>query len=234
VEEHEGLFARCPPYGVIFIDEIGDLCVPVQIKLLQVLQDRIFFPVGSHAPRRFSGRVVAATNQPLHRLRREGKFRDDLYYRLSSDVVELPPLRRRLREDPAEFDLLLDSILARVTGEAAASEKETVKRTILEGVGPDYPWPGNVRELEQAVKRVILTGRYVPDGGAETREDEEGRIAEKIGAGTISAEELLASYCAMLYRRHGTYEEVARRARLDRRTAKKYVQAGISAGNAGG
>ena len=101
VEAHEGIFARCSPHGAIFLDEIGEVSAPVQIKLLRVLQDRVFSPVGSHEQVRFRGRVIAATNKPLDALRGPGGFRDDFYYRLCSDTITVPPLRQRLREDAA-------------------------------------------------------------------------------------------------------------------------------------
>lgn len=224
VENHEGLFSRCAPHGVIFLDEIGDVSIPVQIKLLQVLQERVFFPVGSHEAKRFSGRIVAATNRPLDEMLASGKFRDDLYYRLCSDVVNLPPLRVRLREDPEELDHLLGAILTRLAGETAGREKQLLKKVLLRDVGADYAWPGNVRELEQAMKRIILTGRYQGMKSEAPRPDAAGRLASGMRAGALNAEELLAAYCGMLYQSYGTYEEVSRRTKLDRRTAKKYVQ----------
>jgi two-component system, NtrC family, response regulator HydG len=224
VDSHEGLFSRCSPHGVIFLDEIGDISIPVQIKLLQVLQERIFFPVGSHEAKRFSGRIVAATNRPLDQLLVTGRFRDDLYYRLCSDVVTLPPLRQRLQEDPEEMEGLLDSILTRLTGETSDREKELVKKVLSQDVGQDYPWPGNVRELEQAVKRIILTGCYQGMKRDLAKADNADRLSQAMQEGLLNAEALLAGYCALLYRRFGTYEEVSRRTQLDRRTVKKYVQ----------
>jgi two-component system, NtrC family, response regulator HydG len=230
VEQHEGLFSRCAPHGVIFLDEIGDIGIPVQIKLLQVLQERIFFPVGSHEARRFSGRIIAATNRPLDELIEQGQFRDDLYYRLCSDVITLPPLRQRLLEEPAELDRLLASILARLAGEVPEREKLLVKKILARDVGPGYPWPGNVRELEQAVKRIILTGRCQVIRREEPRRDGADRLAREMNEGSLNAEALLAGYCALLYGRFGTYEEVSRRTQLDRRTVKKYVQMGLEVG----
>ncbi len=226
VEHHEGLFSRCAPHGVIFLDEIGDVSVPVQIKLLQVLQERIFSPVGSHEAKRFSGRIVAATNRPLDELLAAGEFRADLYYRLCSEVITLPPLRQRLQEEPAEMGRLLDSILARLAGEASDRENRQVKKMLQQDVGADYSWPGNVRELEQAVKRVILTGRYQGMKRGGVQRDEGDRLALGVKDGVLTAEALLAGYCALLYRRFGSYEEVSRRTQLDRRTVKKYLQVG--------
>jgi transcriptional regulator with AAA-type ATPase domain len=224
VENHDGLFSRCAPHGVIFLDEIGDVSVPVQIKLLQVLQERVFFPVGSHEAKRFSGRVVAATNRPLDQFLQEGRFREDLYYRLCSDVVTLPPLRQRLREDGGELAILLESILRRLAGEGAyAREVQLVRRVLERDLGPDYPWPGNVRELEQAVKRIVITGHYRGMRRESREKDDRGRLLAQMEEGALSAEALLSRYCAMLHTHLGSYEEVARRTRLDRRTVKKHV-----------
>lgn len=229
VEHHEGLFSRCAPHGVIFLDEIGDISVPVQIKLLQVLQERLFFPVGSHEAKRFSGRIIAATNRPLDELIADGKFRADLYYRLCSDVITLPPLRQRLREDPAEMDNLLGSILTRLAGKTTDREQQLVKRVLKRDLGPDHAWPGNVRELEQAVKRIILTGHYQVKNNDARMLNDADRLGKGLKEGLLSAESLVTGYCTLLYKSLGSYEEVSRRTQLDRRTVKKYVQLGLGA-----
>ncbi len=213
VEDHPGALARCSPYGAIFLDEIGDLSVPVQIKLLQVLQERTFTPVGSHEKLRFRGRVIAATNKPLDQLRATGQFRDDFYYRLCSDIITVPPLRQRIWEDRRELDDLLASILQRLTGTAALPVELPV----------DYPWPGNVRELEQAIRRILLTREYRGDLRV-VAPDLCAQLQAGVAAGTLDADALLAGYCRLLYEWHGTYEEVARRTNLDRRTVKAYLE----------
>jgi transcriptional regulator with PAS, ATPase and Fis domain len=223
VENHEGLFSRCAPQGVIFLDEIGDISPQVQIKLLQVLQERIFFPVGSHEARRFSGRIIAATNRPMNELCSSGKFRDDLYYRLCSDEITLPSLRQRIKEDPAELDILVSSILSRLAGDVSNREKQLLKKALERDVGQNYPWPGNVRELEQAVKRIILTGHYQGREIGQEKRDDAANLATGMEEGSFDAETLMAKYCSLLYQKFGTYEEVARKTRLDRRTVKKYV-----------
>ncbi len=223
VEEHEGILARSSPHGAIFLDEIGDVPVPIQIKLLRVLQERTFSPVGSHEKRRCQGRILAATNHPLDELRASGRFRDDFYYRLSSDIITVPPLRQRIAEDPQELDELLARVVARLTGQPGDDLVAVVQQAIVGGVGRDYAWPGNVRELEQATRRVLVSGAYQGDRAA-VAPDLATRLRHGIIAGDIEAETLLAGYCAMLYERHGTYEEVARRTGLDRRTAKAHIE----------
>lgn len=226
VEAHEGVFARCSPHGAIFLDEIGDVSVPVQIKLLQVIQDRVFSPVGSHERKTFRGRVIAASNKSIEKLRTEGLFRDDFFYRLCSDVIVVPPLRERIREDSGELDDLIGLTVGRIVGGSPADklqELTAMVRSVIErDLVPEYPWPGNVRELEQCVRRILLTHSYLGDYTSAAA-DFKAAIIENIDAGKYSAQGLLTDYCRLLYERYGTYEEVARRTSLDRRTVKKYL-----------
>jgi len=222
VEAHEGVLARCSPHGAIFLDEIGDVPVPVQVKLLQVLEERVFSPVGSHKRQSFRGRVIAATNKPLSALRREGKFRDDFFYRLCSDIIVVPPLRQRIAQEPGELDALLAHTVAELVGEPAADVVAMVREVIDRDVGADYGWPGNVRELWQCVRRILLARCYAAGGGAAATSVRD-RLLAGVEAGSYEAGGLLADYCALLYERHGTYEAVANRTGLDRRTAKKYI-----------
>lgn len=223
VEAHEGIFARCSEYGSIFLDEIGDVGEPIQIKLLHILQDRGFSPVGSHEKCRFRGRIIAATNRSLDDLRAEGHFRDDFFYRLCSDIIVVPSLRQRIQEDPAEMDDLVSLIVRRISGETSSDILNMVRRKLAESPGEGYAWPGNVRELEQAVRRILLTGAYHGDTRIAAS-DLPSRLLAGIETGSLDAETLLSGYCRLLYERHGTYEEVARRTSLDRRTAKANIQ----------
>jgi len=226
VDAHEGVFARCSPHGAIFLDEIGDVSTPVQIKLLQVLQERTFSPVGSHEKLRFRGRVIAATNHSLDKLRDGKLFRDDFYYRLCSDVVHVPPLRQRLQESKAELEDLLVFLVERMTGEVTPEMVALVRAALDTGVGLDYAWPGNVRELEQAVRRILLTRRYEADRPAAAKSVRD-QLVEGIDRGSLDADALLSGYCTLLHQRHHTFEEVARRANLDRRTVKRYLRQAI-------
>ncbi len=224
LDNHEGWFERCSVHGALFLDEIGDLAVPVQIKLLQVLQERTFTPVGSRNLKRFSGRVIAATNHSIDDLRKQNNFRDDFFYRLCSDVITMPTLRQRIEESPAELEQLVNLLVKRTTGRESRELTGMILETLRRDLPPKYPWPGNVRELEQAVRRILLTQHYAGDSIA-TKLDLEEDLVQKIQAGTLEGRELMSQYCAILYQRFGTYEEVARRTRLDRRTVKKYIEA---------
>lgn len=226
VDDHTGVFGRCHRHGVIFLDEIGEVDPTVQVKLLRVLQERVFSPVGSYATHRFHGRVVAATNRNIDELRRQGQFRDDFYYRLCSDIVEIPPLRRRLREDPLELRRLLDHIVADMVGEAPEIV-EQVEAVIDDQLPAEYRWPGNVRELKQCVRRVILAREYGGDRRLSSPPEDDDpmrRLYRAMDDEQIEAREVMARYCRILYDRHQNYEEVGRRTGLDRRTVKKYVR----------
>lgn len=223
VKDYRGVFERCSPHGAILLDEIGEVSHQLQIKLLHVLQERTFCAVGSHEPARFQGRVIAATNRDIEEIRDRGIFRDDFYYRLTSDVIQVPPLRQRIQEDPQELDDLLEHTVRRMVGRPSPELATMARAVIVERLGMDYPWPGNVRELEQCVRRVILARHYEGKGMAR-RSDPAATLARRVSDGDIDAQHLVSAYCHMLYQRFGTFEEVARRTRLDRRTVKKYIQ----------
>jgi hypothetical protein len=222
VDTHEGWLSRCVDHGVIFLDEIGDLSPSLQVKLLRVLQERTYAPVGGHERRRFAGRVVSATHRPLDELRAAGRFRDDFYFRVCSDRVELPPLRTQLAEDPALLSQLVEHITARILGGTFDDVAAEVTAVIERDLGPTYPWTGNVRELEQCVRRVLLTDACPPLSTASPRAELDPFTA-RIASGTLAADEVLSNYCASLYEQFGSYTDVAARAQLDPRTVKKYV-----------
>jgi transcriptional regulator with PAS, ATPase and Fis domain len=223
VEDHKGLFERCSAHGALFLDEIGDIAIPIQIKLLQVLQERTFSPVGSHSLKRFEGRVIAATNRPIEDLRKKGNFRDDFFYRLSSDIITVPTLRQRIEESPSELEQMVSLLVTRMTGEESPNLMDMILEKLKRDIPSDYTWPGNVRELEQAIRRILLTQHY--DGDITVmRPNLEEELIDKISSGTLKADELLNQYCSLLYKRFGTYQEVSRRTGLDPRTVKKYLR----------
>lgn len=222
VDDHEGLFARCKEQGALFLDEIGDAGPDIQLKVLQVLQERTFRPVGSHQQLRFSGRVIAATNRSIAELRKLGRFRDDFFYRLCSDVIRVPPLRDRISESPSELPLLVELLIERMVGEKRTRLTNLVLDTLSRDLPKSYRWPGNVRELEQAARRILLTRSYL--GDQDMQADSAADLATALQEGRLPARDLLTRYCKLLYERFGTYEEVARRAQLDRRTVKKYLR----------
>jgi len=136
----------------LFLDEIGELPIDLQAKLLRVLQERVFERVGDTRPTKLLARMIAATHRDLGQMVKEGTFREDLYYRLKIVEVHLPPLRER-RED---IPLLVDHLFRRITRETHRRVRY-VSADAMQLLS-NYPWPGNVRELENALTRgVVLT-----------------------------------------------------------------------------
>ncbi len=139
--------------GTIFLDEIGDTTLEFQTKLLRVLQDRTFFPVGGETPRRTAARIIAATHQDLEALVEEGGFREDLYYRLRVVEIVVPPLRERR----GDIEALARHLLARIRAETQ-QEIHHIDPVAMRAL-QEYDWPGNVRELENALTRASILAR---------------------------------------------------------------------------
>lgn len=152
VKDKKGLF-EVADKGTIFLDEIGDMTPAMQVKLLRILQEGTFTPVGSTELRRVDVRVLTATNRDLKEMIETGTFREDLYYRINVINVVVPPLRDRKDDIP----VLLDHFVSRGCKEKNLPLKQIAKRA-MEKIY-DYPWPGNIRELENEVERlIVLTG----------------------------------------------------------------------------
>ncbi len=152
VKDKKGLFEQANG-GTLFLDEIGDTSLSMQVKLLRVLQEGTYMPVGATSPMRSSVRIIAATNKDLKQMMKDGEFREDLYYRINVINVNLPPLRER----PEDIALLMDHFLSKRCAESGLPMK-TISKKCLERM-LDYPWPGNVRQLENEIERlVVLSG----------------------------------------------------------------------------
>ncbi len=149
VASREGRFALANG-GTIFLDEIGDMSPNLQVKLLRVLQEQTYEPVGSSKSETVNVRVIAATNQNLETAIREGRFREDLFYRLNVIPVEVPPLRQR-REDIPLLVMHFLEVLNRERG----TKIDSVSDAALEALSR-YDWPGNVRELENLMERLTV------------------------------------------------------------------------------
>jgi two-component system response regulator HydG len=136
--------------GTIFLDEIGELTPFIQVKLLRVLQEREIERIGESKRRKVNIRIIAATHQNLFKLVQEGKFRDDLYYRLKVFPIHLPPLRKRKDDIPLLVRHFID-IQNKKTGKQIKNLSQEAMRIFM-----DYPWPGNVRELENAIEHAFV------------------------------------------------------------------------------
>ncbi len=220
VSDKSGLFEEADG-GSLFLDEIGDITPALQIKLLRVLQESEIRPVGSTEPSKVDVRVIAATHRDLDALVKNGKFREDLYYRLKVISIELPPLRERI-EDLSD---LVSFFLARF----ADKNKKKVSHVSDEAMEllKNYSWPGNIRELEHAIERsVAMTNtsvlfpedfpteiarkEIVPTGGdPHSLEEIERahilRVLQEAGFNKSKASEILGIDRATLYRKAQRY-----------------------------
>jgi len=136
-------------HGSIFLDEIGELSLTMQAKLLRVLQEKEFTPIGAKTPQRTNARVIAATNVDLAERVREGRFREDLYYRLRVVTIHLPPLRKR-REDIVD---LVQTLISRLNQQMHANVTQ-ISADVMECL-KEYDWPGNVRELSNTLEKAM-------------------------------------------------------------------------------
>ena len=228
LQDRAGWLEVCPPLGTVFLDEIGELDPALQVKLLRVLQTRTFQKLGDTRDHRFEGKIIAATNRDLAREIEARRFREDLYYRLCSDLITAPSLDEQLRAAPGDRRELVRFVAGRVAGDAEAdSLAEESERWIDANLGESYRWPGNFRELEQCVRNVMIRGEYRPPraGNPSARQ----RVADDVLAGSLSADEVLRRYCTLVYAQTGSYQETGRRLGLDRRTVREKIDAHLLA-----
>jgi PAS domain S-box-containing protein len=136
--------------GTLFLDEVGELPLDAQAKLLRVLQEREFERVGGTTPVRADVRVIAATNRDLARMVKDGKFREDLFYRLNVFPVHLPPLRERADDVPLLVQFFVGKFAARMGKAVTGVTAGTMELLVA------YPWPGNIRELENVIERAVI------------------------------------------------------------------------------
>lgn len=217
--DREGWMEVCPAAGSVFLDEIGDVDGSIQVKLLRVLQSRTFQRLGDTETRMFQGKIIAATNRDLASEIRSGRFREDFYYRLCSDLIHTPSLREQLDDAPGELAGLVAHVARRMLGEKEGMLfAEEAVGWIEKNPGADYAWTGNFRELEQCVRNLLVRGAYRPPASPT-----EGVVEDwnaMLGEGSLTAEEVLRRYTRQVHAQAGTVEETARRLDLDRRTVK--------------
>jgi two-component system response regulator PilR (NtrC family) len=151
VANHEGLFQRARG-GTIFLDEIGDLPLHLQVKLLRALESKEVLPVGATTPVKIEIRLIAATNRDLGRLVAEEKFRDDLYYRLNVFGIEIPPLRERRDDIPALIEHFVPVHNRELRKNFKGVDSATLKLLM------SLPWKGNVRELDNVIEHAMILG----------------------------------------------------------------------------
>ncbi len=225
VQDRTGWLEICTPLGSVFLDEIGEISSDLQVKLLRVLQTRTFHRIGDTEDRRFEGKLIAATNRDPEEEIQAGRMRTDFYYRICSDLIETPSLRRQLADSPEDLASLVQLI---VSGLVSSQDVESATAEVLDWIesslGFDYAWPGNFRELEQCVRNVLIRGSYEaaasPAAGAAAMTAD---LASEVADMKLDAESLLRRYTTLVYFRTGSYVSAARRLGLDRRTVKARI-----------
>ena len=150
-QKKKGLFEAAHT-GTIFLDEIAEMSTSCQVKLLRVLQENAFRPVGGHAETSVDVRVIAATNRDLTQEMAAGRFRDDLYYRIAVLTISTPPLRRR----PSDIPILVEHFLGEAQKKLTRSRKHKIDADAITALTA-YTWPGNVRQLRHVVERLVAT-----------------------------------------------------------------------------
>jgi transcriptional regulator with AAA-type ATPase domain len=224
IADRAGWLEVCPALGTVFLDEVGEVDTSIQVKLLRVLQSRMFSRLGESAAREFKGKIIAATNRDLAAEMRHGRFRHDFYYRLCSDIVAAPSLHARIADHPEELRHLVGHLAQRIVGAEGGVVAEEIVAWINANLGRDYAWPGNVRELEQCVRNYVIRKRYAPpchqdDDFADVHDG----FFQEILDHRLTADELLRRYCTLVYSATGSYEATARKLKLDRRTVRAKV-----------
>jgi len=228
VQDRRGYLDTCPSLGAVFLDEVGELSPDIQVKLLRVIETRAFTAVGDTERKKFGGKLIAATHRDLAAMAATGAFREDLYYRMCSDLVETPSLASQLADAPEALPDLVRYMAIRHAGEEAESIAGDAIDWVRSHLGPNYSWPGNYRELEQFVRNFIIRRDYRP-----------ARLATPAAADDLfapardcqlTADELLTRYCTLVYARSGSYEAAAKLLGLDRRTVKAKVDERLLAG----
>jgi DNA-binding NtrC family response regulator len=228
-----GLF-READRGTLFLDEIGDISPGLQARLLRVLQEHEIVPVGSESPVRVDVRVLAATHRDLPELVRQGRFREDLYYRLNVVTLTLPPLRARRQDIPLLIDHFLRELTERHGRGPVAVDPEAQRRLLA------YDWPGNIRELQNVLERAMLLAEQDVIGpehltptvlGAAGSPSEAVALAARAEGGARiddplpSLDEIDRRYVLrVLEATHGNRDETSRILGVSRRTLSRMIQ----------
>ena len=205
--DRDGLF-KAADKGSFFMDEIGDAPQSIQMKILRLLEEKEITPLGTVKPIKVDVRLIAATNKDLLAEVKQGRFREDLYYRLNVIPIVLPPLRQRKEDIPVLAEHFLNAICAKEN----IGERKLLKSTI--DVLQDYDWPGNIRELRHVIERaVILTDSYyikpkhlaLPVGKGlrleEIEDAEINRVLKECNGNVTDAAKKLGISRATLYRK---------------------------------
>lgn len=219
-----GLFSLADG-GTIFLDEIGELPLRLQPKLLQVIEEQQFNPIGSNQPEKVDVRIIASTNQDLPQMISRGRFREDLYYRLFVLSVQIPPLRERTDDIPLLAEHYLYSY-------AAKHERNILAKPSVLKLLKSYPWPGNVRELKHMIEYLVV----VVNGDEIKFEDLPQHI---LGSGAKREEKTLAEIMEAVeeeiirksYKKHASSYKVAEKLGISQSSASRKIRKYLGANN---
>jgi len=211
--------------GTLFLDEVGEMPVPLQSKLLRAIEDKKIRPLGATEEIPVDVRILAATNANLDKALESGKFRSDLYYRLSTVTLAIPPLRER----PADIPLLIKHFLARASAEAGRDVPEIEPQAMARLLR--YPWPGNARELQNAIQRGVILARNnvltineLPPKVAGTGFSAARMLSEAVDK-RLSLDQLERDYIrAVVEAVNGNKTEAASILRIDRKTLYRKLE----------
>jgi two-component system response regulator AtoC len=218
----QGLF-ELAGRGVIFLDEIGEMPPPLQVKLLRVLQERKIRRLGGSADIPVGARIVSATNRDLEALVKDGRFREDLYYRLNVFRLTLPPLRERGEDIPLLAEYLLRKLSVRMSRPAPSLRPEAIKKLL------DYSFPGNIRELENILERALIYGggKEIRPGDIDIRRDAEfsGGDTGAVSGSAVTLEEMeKQAVMEALARCKGNRTRAAEELRISRKTITNKIK----------
>jgi transcriptional regulator with PAS, ATPase and Fis domain len=175
--------------GVLFLDEIGDMPLMLQSKMLHVLQNGEFAPLGSEKDVKTDSWIIAATNHKLEQDTKNGKFREDLYYRLNIININIPPLRNRIEDIPPLIDYFVERYTSQFNGQQLLKPSNSVIEKLME-----YHWPGNVRELQNVLKRLLFLGdaeKIIEELAAKSKQAGYSTSNESKGNKRLSVAEIL-------------------------------------------
>jgi len=218
--DRAGLFETCGNHGAVFLDEIGEISGTLQVKLLRLLQSGEFQRIGESTPRYFSGKIIAATNRNLTKEMQQGRFREDLFYRICGDQVHTPALNTILGDDSSELKRFVTFVCDRLFGgEASQSLGPEIFGILQNQITPEYSWPGNFRELEQAIRNIVVTGSYSP---IETQTKVPIDLLHE--KADIPLSEWIRLYAQRALRVHGSRRKAAAALQIDPRTLASHLE----------
>jgi DNA-binding NtrC family response regulator len=238
--DRDGWLKGRSEWGAVFLDEIGELDVAIQVKLLRVLESRTFQRLGDTETFEFRGKIIAATNRDLGAEMHAGRFRHDLYYRLCADQVVTPSLAEQLADRPEDLPEMVRFIAQDVLAgpsldDEPAEEAERLTAEVVAWIdrelGRGYAWPGNFRELGQCVRNVMIRGCYRPSSAPRDRSRGLGPVEDLLGQireVELTDDELRGRYYALAYHRsEGSFTEAGRRLGVDWRVIKRRLDQGF-------